>query len=153
MEEYDKEEKFGRNAEIVEKIESGISFVKVAKEYGITKQRAHQIYKNGRPNHRELITLSEYCKLTGANRNTVINKFNRGEIVGQKIGTRYYVQFIAPKERACPVCKKPMEITKRACSPECYETLVAENRYKAEQRIANRLAELIRKNGSIEEYE
>lgn len=40
-----KSKKATRNASIVDQRESGLAFAKIGKRYGISKQRAHQIFR------------------------------------------------------------------------------------------------------------
>lgn len=92
QQEYEWEEKYERNQAVVKRVEEGIAFTKVAKEFGISKQRVGQIYERNKPKHRELIPLNEYCKLSGVNRDMAISNIKYGSLKGKLIGHRYYVE-------------------------------------------------------------
>lgn len=85
------DEKIKRNKEIVDKVESGIPLSKVCQEYGITRQRAHQIHMRGKPSHKDLLLLSDWCKLTNTLRTTAISLIDTGKLPYKKIGARYYI--------------------------------------------------------------
>lgn len=86
------DEKFERNKEIVDKVESGISLTQLAKDYNVSRQRIHQIYSRGKSIHKNLITLPEWCKLTNTLRSTAISNFRCGKLKGRRIGNRYYIE-------------------------------------------------------------
>lgn len=85
------DEKIKRNKEIVDKVESGIPLSKVCQEYGITRQRAHQIHMRGKPLHKDLLHLTKWCELTNTPRTTAISMIGTGRLPYKKIGARYYI--------------------------------------------------------------
>jgi len=85
------DEKIKRNKEIVDKVESGMPLSQVCKDYGITRQRAHQIHQRGKPSHKDLLHLSDWCKLTNTPRTTAVSLIESGKLPYKKIGARYYI--------------------------------------------------------------
>jgi hypothetical protein len=85
------DEKIKRNKEIIEKVESGISLTQLAEEYGISKQRIHQIHERGKPLNKHLMKMADWCRMTNTLRSTAMSNYRCGKLKGKKIGGRYYV--------------------------------------------------------------
>ena len=119
-----------------------ISYTKIAKFIGISRERVRQLAEGLKATHPDLfpssnlLTSLQVAEKLGLNRCRVAELANKGLLSGIKVrGPGRYGMWLFPSDvelPPCPICSKPRAKGRKYCSVDCYKVAA----YKSHSRYS-----------------